>query len=320
MGKCTKDNRDVYYRNAKQEGYRARSAFKLLNLNKSTGGTLFKNVKRAVDLCAAPGSWSQVLSQEIFTPQQSDPSVKIVAVDFQFMVPIPGVVQLQGDITKMSTVEKILAEFGGEQADLIVCDGAPDVTGLHELDVYRHHDIVLATLALTTAVLKYGGTLVMKVFKRKNDDLLRQQIAAFFRTVTFEKPEGSRDSSLEHFALCTDHFCPDGYQPRMLLDYLSNGDMSPYLNTIVPFIVYGDLTSILRIQPNSPSKQRKCPPVASREEHQNALDRPETIRDKKSTENAAQERDLPADAVSERAVWESRIPPLTDLLKSLDHA
>ena len=62
--------------------------------------------------------------------------VKIVAVDLQAMAPLPGVIQIQGDITKRSTAEQIIAEFSGQQAQLVVCDGAPDVTGLHDLDEY----------------------------------------------------------------------------------------------------------------------------------------------------------------------------------------
>ncbi|OQV20055.1 putative tRNA (cytidine(32)/guanosine(34)-2'-O)-methyltransferase 1 [Hypsibius exemplaris] len=240
MGKSTKDNRDIFYRSAKQEGWRARSAFKLLNIDKSRGGEIFRNVKRVVDLCAAPGSWSQVLSQHVYMPQQNDPAVRLVAVDFQFMVPIPGVTQLQGDITEIATAERILAEFHGEKADLVVCDGAPDVTGFHDLDIYRHHDIVVAALAITTAILKEGGTLIMKVFKKKDDDLLADQISTFFREVSFVKPEGSRDSSLEEFAVGTGHFTPSCYEPYMLLDYLAKKSLDSFRNTRVPFIVYGE--------------------------------------------------------------------------------
>ena len=62
--------------------------------------------------------------------------VKIVAVDLQAMAPLPGVIQIQGDITKRSTAEQIVSEFSGRRAQLVVCDGAPDVTGLHDLDEY----------------------------------------------------------------------------------------------------------------------------------------------------------------------------------------
>ncbi|XP_069110343.1 tRNA (cytidine(32)/guanosine(34)-2'-O)-methyltransferase-like [Argopecten irradians] len=100
MGKSSKDKRDVYYRLAKEEGWRARSAFKLLQINQDFN--LFQGVKKVVDLCAAPGSWSQVLSRKLRGEDGKGEDVKIVAVDLQAMAPIPGVIQLQGDITKVS--------------------------------------------------------------------------------------------------------------------------------------------------------------------------------------------------------------------------
>ena len=102
MGRSSKDKRDIYYRLAKEEGWRARSAFKLLQLNEDFN--LFNGVNRVVDLCAAPGSWSQVLSRKLIQerPENKD-KVKIVAVDLQAMAPLPGVIQIQGDITKVRT-------------------------------------------------------------------------------------------------------------------------------------------------------------------------------------------------------------------------
>ena len=103
MGRSSKDKRDIYYRLAKEEGWRARSAFKLLQLNDDFN--LFNGVNRVVDLCAAPGSWSQVLSRKLIQerPENKD-KVKIVAVDLQAMAPLPGVIQIQGDITKVRTI------------------------------------------------------------------------------------------------------------------------------------------------------------------------------------------------------------------------
>uniref|UniRef100_A0A6I8PA16 Ribosomal RNA methyltransferase FtsJ domain-containing protein n=1 Tax=Ornithorhynchus anatinus TaxID=9258 RepID=A0A6I8PA16_ORNAN len=97
MGRSSKDKRDIYYRLAKEEGWRARSAFKLLQLDEEF--QLFQGVHRAVDLCAAPGSWSQVLSRKL---KGSEEASTIVAVDLQAMAPLPGVIQIQGDITKVS--------------------------------------------------------------------------------------------------------------------------------------------------------------------------------------------------------------------------
>jgi hypothetical protein len=138
MGRFEKNKKDVYYRSAKEQGFRARSAYKLLQLDAEYG--LFRDARRVVDLCAAPGSWSQVLSRRLRDvgtagaagagPSSSSPPI-VVAVDLQQMAPIEGVVQLQGDITSKGTAEAIVAHFAGEPADLVVCDGAPDITGLH---------------------------------------------------------------------------------------------------------------------------------------------------------------------------------------------
>ncbi|CAO0799498.1 unnamed protein product [Mucor circinelloides] len=145
MGKSSKDKRDVYYRLAKEEGWRARSAFKLLQLDEEFN--FLQGVQRAVDLCAAPGSWSQVLSKRLGenhkqTPEEPEP--KIVAVDLQAMAHLDGVIQLQGDITKKSTAEKIISYFDGGMADIVICDGAPDVTGLHDMDEYIQAQLLLA--------------------------------------------------------------------------------------------------------------------------------------------------------------------------------
>lgn len=83
-------------------------------------------VTRAVDLCAAPGSWSQVLSKKLYENQANSDDVRIVAVDLQAMAPLPGVMQLQGDITKISTADAIIQFFNDEKAQLVICDGAPD--------------------------------------------------------------------------------------------------------------------------------------------------------------------------------------------------
>lgn len=133
MGKSAKDKRDIYYRLAKEEGWRARSAYKLQQIDDQFN--ILSSVKRVVDLCAAPGSWSQVLAKGL-TSNDDNCDVKIVAVDLQTMAPLPGVLQLKGDITNETTAKQIISLFEGEKADLVVCDGAPDVTGLHDVDEY----------------------------------------------------------------------------------------------------------------------------------------------------------------------------------------
>ncbi|XP_030048267.1 putative tRNA (cytidine(32)/guanosine(34)-2'-O)-methyltransferase [Microcaecilia unicolor] len=247
MGRSSKDKRDIYYRLAKEEGWRARSAFKLLQLDEEF--QLFQDVQRAVDLCAAPGSWSQVLSRKLRGLSGKSSEVTIVAVDLQAMAPLPGVIQIQGDITKVSTAQEIIRHFEGQPADLVVCDGAPDVTGLHDIDEYIQAQLLLAALNITTHVLKKGGTFVAKIFRGKDVTLLYSQLKIFFSDVVCAKPRSSRNSSIEAFAVCRGYAPPDGYIPNMsnpLLDHCYDVDFNQLQGPnriIVPFLACGDLSA-----------------------------------------------------------------------------
>ncbi|XP_031948093.1 LOW QUALITY PROTEIN: putative tRNA (cytidine(32)/guanosine(34)-2'-O)-methyltransferase [Corvus moneduloides] len=245
MGRSSKDKRDIYYRLAKEGGWRARSAFKLLQLDQRF--QLFQGVRRAVDLCAAPGSWSQVLSRHLRGSEGSP--AQVVAVDLQAMAPLPGVLQIQGDITKASTAQEIQRHFEGHPADLVVCDGAPDVTGLHDLDEYIQAQLLLAALNITTHVLKKGGTFVAKIFRGKDVTLLYSQLRLFFPDVTCAKPRSSRNSSIEAFVVCRGYSPPEGFVPTMdnpLLDPdagLALSQLSGPSRVIVPFVACGDLSA-----------------------------------------------------------------------------
>ncbi|RKP17747.1 FtsJ-domain-containing protein [Rozella allomycis CSF55] len=238
MGKSSKDKRDIYYRLAKEEGWRARSAFKLLQIDEEF--QIFENVKRAVDLCAAPGSWSQVLSKN--NEEKPGDSTTIVAVDLQSMAPLPGVIQLQGDITKTSTAEAIISHFKGELADLVVCDG------LHDLDEYIQAQLLLAALNITTHVLKPSGTFVAKIFRGKDVNILFAQLRVFFKEVYCAKPRSSRDSSIESFVVCIGYNPPKGYKPVMLDPFLDSTpeffeQLEGVNREVVPFVACGDLSS-----------------------------------------------------------------------------
>ncbi|KAK9462713.1 FtsJ-like methyltransferase-domain-containing protein [Lipomyces oligophaga] len=244
MGKCSKDKRDIYYRKAKEEGWRARSAFKLLQLDSEFH--FLENVTRVVDLCAAPGSWSQVLSRKL-TENGSDAT--IVSVDLQPIAPLPGVITLQADITHPSTLTNIRKLFGGGLADFVCSDGAPDVTGLHDLDEYIQGQLLLSALTLATNLLKEGGTFVAKIFRGRDVDLLYSQMSLLFDTVTCAKPRSSRASSLEAFIVCEGYRPRPGWQPDSLrlkdiavpknLDHFASEAGE---RTVAPFIACGDLS------------------------------------------------------------------------------
>lgn len=216
MGKTSKDKRDLYYRRAKEEGWRARSAFKLLQINEHFN--IFDGVSRVVDLCAAPGSWSQVLSRELNKDENRSKDAKIVAVDLQPMAPIDGVTCLQADITHPKTLQRILELFGGEPADFVCSDGAPDVTGLHDLDEYIQAQLILSALQLTCCILKPGGTFVAKIFRGRDIDLLYSQLSYLFERVVCAKPRSSRGTSLEAFIVCLGYKPRSGWNPKLRLD------------------------------------------------------------------------------------------------------
>ncbi|KAF2136227.1 uncharacterized protein K452DRAFT_292559 [Aplosporella prunicola CBS 121167] len=251
MGKSSKDKRDAYYRLAKEQGWRARSAYKLLQLDEEFG--LFEGVTRVVDLCAAPGSWSQVLSRILIKGEkfgragwedkqakdhaaihgtaeeknhvaapESRKDVKIVSIDLQPMAPLEGITTLRADITHPSTVPLLLRALDPETydststsashpVDLVISDGAPDVTGLHDLDIYVQSQLLWAALNLALCVLKPGGKFVAKIFRGKDVDLLYAQLKIVFERVRVAKPRSSRASSIEAFVVCEGFRPPEGF-------------------------------------------------------------------------------------------------------------
>jgi tRNA (cytidine32/guanosine34-2'-O)-methyltransferase len=250
MGKHSKDKRDIYYRKAKEEGWRARSSFKLLQVDEEFN--IFEGVTRAVDLCAAPGSWSQVLQKKILQiPNTNNEERIIVAIDLQEMAPLEGVIQIQGDITSEKSAKEIIEHFKGQKAQLVVCDGAPDVTGMHDIDEYIQSQLLLAALSITTQVLAQGGTFVSKIFRGKDVSLLYNQMGMFFDSVHVSKPKSSRNSSIESFVVGQGFKIPNGYNPDQLLfagDIYGHGIQknNPQLGlerVIAPFLACGDLNS-----------------------------------------------------------------------------
>lgn len=247
---------DIYYRRAKEVGFRARSAFKLLQLDEQF--KILKDVQRAVDLCAAPGSWSQVLSRKLYDPsvmaaiaEADSDDVRIVSVDLQEMAPIPGVELIQGDITSKKTAEQIISYFKGKKAQVVVSDGAPDVTGVHDIDEFVQAELLAAALNITTHVLEEGGSFVAKIFRCQQYDLLATQLKVFFTNVSCSKPKSSRTQSNEAFVVCQGFKMPEGYTPVMtsyLLPRYGLEEGEPHDPVLVPFLTCGDLSGYDALQ------------------------------------------------------------------------
>lgn len=243
MGRTSKDKRDIYYRKAKALGYRARSAFKLEQLDEQCD--LLSNATNIIDLCAAPGSWSQYIARRLKTLGKLKTS-KVIAIDLQEMAPIEGVRMLQADITKSSTLQTVREFFSNESADIVLSDGAPDVTGLHDVDEYVQAQLVLAALNVAMDLLRRGGTFVAKVFRQKDTDLLYSQLQVLFQDVSVVKPRSSRNSSIEAFVVCRDFTPIEGFIPTIISgDVGDNAEaeaLSPMNRIVVPFISAGDLS------------------------------------------------------------------------------
>jgi tRNA (cytidine32/guanosine34-2'-O)-methyltransferase len=212
------------------------------------------DVERAVDLCAAPGSWSQVLSRTLYDskrlPSDECGGIRVVSVDLQEMAPIPGVALLQGDITSKRTADQIIAHFKGEKSQLVVCDGAPDVTGVHEIDEFVQGELLVAALNITLHVLEEGGTFLAKIFRCEQYEFLATQLSIFFSSVTCSKPSSSRFASNEAFVVCSGFRLPNAFTPVMMSSLLQNYGLvkeQQHDDLLVPFLACGDLDGYDRL-------------------------------------------------------------------------
>merc|ERR1711862_64759 len=153
----------------------------------------------------------------------------------------PGVSAIQGDITSIDTANLIIEKFDGERADLVVCDGAPDVTGLHDIDEYVQSDLLLSAIKIATHVLRKGAdsTFVAKIFRGKDIALLQAQLRLLFHHVSIAKPISSRSTSIESFVVCQGF--KGGYLYDLPLDKSSHHDDHHSNSTIMPYLSHGDL-------------------------------------------------------------------------------
>lgn len=189
-----KRKKDVFYRKAKAEDYRARSAYKLLELQEKFH--IIKKGDTVVDLGAAPGSWSQVALE--FAGKNG----KVVAVDILPMAPISeNFVFIQGDLTKETTIEKIKDEIG--EADVVISDAAPEFSGVKVLDMGQAVDLNFAVLDLAKHVLKESGRFVCKSFQSSEFQNFLREVRKVFSDVKTAKPAASDKKSPELYVVAS---------------------------------------------------------------------------------------------------------------------
>lgn len=184
---------DAYVRRAQQQGYRSRSAYKLLEI--LDRDKLVRSGATVVDLGAAPGGWSQVLAARV------GPSGAVFALDVLEMSPLPGVTFIRGDFSEEATLRRLEELLGHRDLDLVVSDMAPNISGIGVSDQAR--SIHLAELALEFACkhLKPGADLLVKLFQGAGVEAFRREVAKAFGTVVVRKPKASRERSSEFYLL-----------------------------------------------------------------------------------------------------------------------
>ena len=192
------NRQDRFYKKAKQEGYRSRAAYKLIELRQRF--RLLKPGDLVIDLGAAPGGWLQVAARSIA------PNGKVVGVDLQPMegFPEPNITVIQGDITCDETQQKISALLGAP-AHCVISDLAPKLSGIRDADNARSLELNQVALGVAVRFLRPGGNLLIKSFISNDLHAFTLELKKFFPIVERTRPEATRQASSE-FYFCAKDF------------------------------------------------------------------------------------------------------------------
>tara|TARA_B100001027_G_scaffold211478_1_gene179716 strand:- start:476 stop:1066 length:591 start_codon:yes stop_codon:yes gene_type:complete len=180
---------DAFQRKARREGYRARSTYKLKDIQKRS--KIFKNGDKVLDLGAAPGGWSQVALE--FIGEEG----KLVGVDLQHILPLIGAIFIQGDLRESETREKLQELM--PKADVVISDMSPNLSGNYSVDQAR--SVELSSLALEIAAERKASAFVVKVFEGSDFQEYRKAVIDEFGSVRTLSPEASRKQSSEVYLI-----------------------------------------------------------------------------------------------------------------------
>jgi len=189
----TEKKKEHFYKEAKRVGYRARSAFKLQQIQ-----TRFHCIPKngiIVDLGAAPGGWSQVAKELV------GENGTVIGIDLSSIQPLDGVQFLQGDLTKPETVECIKELMNGRLADTVLSDMSPDISGCYSVDQARSAWLCECALGAVEQVLRPGGCFICKIFEGQDTKTFLNAVKRQFQVVKTFSPEASRKSSSEVYII-----------------------------------------------------------------------------------------------------------------------
>ncbi len=188
-----KSYQDHFFKKAKIEGYRSRSAFKLIELDNKF--KFLKNNIKLLDLGSFPGGWTQVALKKI-------KNGKILGIDKKKVKEIKGTEFLIGDFLEEKS-KKLIFDFFGSKIDVILSDMAPNTTGNKRLDTIRTNELCLDVLSFSMEILNNKGVLISKFFMGGDFDEIKDKAKKNFKKINFFKPNSSRDESRETYIHCS---------------------------------------------------------------------------------------------------------------------
>jgi 23S rRNA (uridine2552-2'-O)-methyltransferase len=193
--KLTKARRDQYRKLAKQQGYRSRAAFKLLQLNKSY--KIIKNSDKVVEFGCAPGGWIQVATQLV------GPSGFVLGLDLKEINPLAGASFIKGSIDDPLLTEILLQTIGpNDKFDVVLSDMSPNVSGIWEIDHERQISLTSHALHVSIRILERRGNAIFKIFQGVSTRSFVNELAEHFALVKLSKPPASRQESSELYVIC----------------------------------------------------------------------------------------------------------------------
>ena len=187
-----KQRRDIYVRQSKVDGYRARSAYKLIELDEKF--KIFKGGINVIDIGAAPGSWSQYASKVI-------KNGKLISIDLKPMDKIEHTIQIKGDFTELSTQNQI-KEILAKKIDVIMSDMAVNTTGIKNIDAIQTGELCIEAMLFSKDIISEKGFFISKIFMGSSFNEIVALGKKIYKEVKVFKPKSSRKDSKESFIIC----------------------------------------------------------------------------------------------------------------------